>query len=77
MFARLTAFVCLLNVGALAASSGPASEGSNDIVVYLHPQTDLSAVVGNAMWQETASLMRPAGYRVRRLDTPHQVHAAF
>jgi hypothetical protein len=33
--------------------------------------------VGEAMWQETGSLMRQVGYRVRQLATAHQVYAAF
>lgn len=77
MFARQLAFICLLNVGAFAASSEPVFERSNDLFVYLHHQTDFPAIVGDAMWKETAEVMRSAGYRVRQLDTPHQVHAAF
>jgi hypothetical protein len=77
VFARQLAFICLLNVGAFAASSEPAFERSNDLFIYLHHQADFPANVSDAMWQETAELMRPTGYHVRQLDTPHQVHAAF
>jgi hypothetical protein len=77
MFARQVAFVCLLSVGALAASSERTAGGSTDIVVFIHYQTEPPATVSDAMWRESGSLMGLSGYRVRRLDAPHQVAAAF
>ncbi|PWU04065.1 MAG: hypothetical protein C5B51_17530 [Terriglobia bacterium] len=77
MFARLTVSVCLLSVGAIAASSKRAFEGSNDIVVYLHHRMELPSIVSGAMWQETLSLMHLSGYHVRQLEAPHAVVAAF
>jgi hypothetical protein len=77
MYARQFAPVCLLCVGAVAAPSERMFEGSNEIAVYSRPATRVSAGVREAMQQETGKLMESGGFRVRWLDKPREVAAAF
>jgi hypothetical protein len=67
----------LLIVGANAASSAHAFEGSNRIAVYLQHQIDVPVEVADAMWQEAESLMSDAGYHLTRLEAHQQVNASF
>jgi hypothetical protein len=71
------AFVCLLNVGAFAGISASASEGSRDIVVSVHYAAGVPANLISAMREETGALMETGSYRVRWVDTPRDVTAAF
>ncbi len=77
MYARLLATVCLLNVGAVAETSGRWIEGSDDVDVYLRSPNVISRSAAEAMRKETGALMRAGGYRVQWLDAPREVTAGF
>jgi hypothetical protein len=76
MYARLLAPVCLLTVGAVAATSQSMSEGSNEIGVYLRQTTGASTVVLEAMQRETEALMDSGSFHLQWLHEPHEVAAA-
>ncbi len=77
MYARLVAFVCLINACLFAASSEPVNQGSNEVAVYIRPQDGVPATAIDAMRQETSSLMQTGGYQIQWLDRPREVTAAY
>jgi hypothetical protein len=68
MLARLAAIVCLLHVCELLAPSETLVSRAGAVNVYLRPSSNIPSAITRSMQEESASLMRSAGYEVHWLD---------
>jgi len=76
MLARLAAIVCLLLVCESLSLSETLDSRTGPVNVYLRPSSNISPAVTRRMQEESALLMRSAGYQVHWLDPLERPDAA-